>query len=82
MLDRSYLMPAVPKQIIWGEDDIVIPVSHARIAHEAMPDSRLKIFESSGHMPFHDHPEQFVESSSSSSKRRRRPNTTKTSWAR
>lgn len=61
MLDRSYLMRSVPKQIIWGEDDFVIPVSHARIAHEAMPDSRLEIFEGSGHMPFHDHPDRFVE---------------------
>ena len=61
MLDRSYLMPSVPKLIIWGEDDFVIPVSHARIAHDAMPDSRLEIFEGSGHMPFHDHPDRFVE---------------------
>jgi pimeloyl-ACP methyl ester carboxylesterase len=61
MLDRSYLMPSVPKLIIWGEDDMVIPVSHARIAHAAMPDSRLEIFEGSGHMPFRDHPEHFAE---------------------
>ena len=61
MLDRSYLMPGVPIQIIWGEDDMVIPVSHARMAHEAMPDSQLEIFENSGHMPFHDHPDRFVE---------------------
>jgi pimeloyl-ACP methyl ester carboxylesterase len=61
MLDRSYLMPSVPKQIIWGEDDIVIPVSHARMAHSAMPDSRLDIFEGSGHVPFHDHPDRFVD---------------------
>jgi hypothetical protein len=25
-----------------------------------MPDSRLEIFESSGHMPFRDHPDRFV----------------------
>jgi len=61
MLDRSYLMPGVPVQIIWGEDDFVIPVSHARIAHEAMPEAQLEIFEDAGHMPFHDHPDRFVE---------------------
>ena len=60
MLDRAYLMPSIPKQIIWGEDDMVIPVSHARIAHEAMPGSQLEIFERSGHMPFQDHPDRFV----------------------
>jgi pimeloyl-ACP methyl ester carboxylesterase len=60
MLDRAYLMPSIPKQIIWGEDDMVIPVSHARMAHEAMPGSQMEIFEGSGHMPFHDHPDRFV----------------------
>jgi pimeloyl-ACP methyl ester carboxylesterase len=60
MLDRAYLMPSIPKQIIWGEDDMVIPASHARIAHEAMPESRVEIFEDSGHMPFRDHPDRFV----------------------
>jgi pimeloyl-ACP methyl ester carboxylesterase len=61
MLDRSYLMQSMPVQLIWGEEDLVIPVEHARMAHEAMPDSRLEIFEKSGHMPFRDHPDRFVE---------------------
>jgi pimeloyl-ACP methyl ester carboxylesterase len=61
MLDRSYLMQSIPVQVIWGEDDLVIPVSHARIAHAAIPGSRLAIFANSGHMPHHDHPDRFVE---------------------
>ncbi|MDT5260687.1 MAG: hypothetical protein QOD10_5767 [Mycobacterium sp.] len=61
MLDRSYLMESVPKLLIWGQDDPIIPVSHARSAHEAMPGSRLEIFKNSGHMPHHDHPDRFVE---------------------
>jgi pimeloyl-ACP methyl ester carboxylesterase len=61
MLDRSYLMQSIPVQVIWGEDDPVIPVSHARVAHAAIPGSRLEIFENSGHMPHHDHPDRFVE---------------------
>src|ERR1700739_2748888 len=61
MLDRSYLMQSIPVQVIWGKDDLVIPVRHARIAHAAIPGSRLKIFENSGHMPHHDHPDRFVE---------------------
>ena len=39
----------------------MIPVSHAEIAHQAIPGSRLEIFENSGHMPFRDHPARFVE---------------------
>ncbi len=61
MLDRSYLVQTVPVQVIWGEEDPVIPVEHARIAHAAMADSRLEIFEKSGHLPFKDHPNRFVE---------------------
>ncbi len=61
MLDRSYLMQSVPVQVIWGDDDPVIPVQHARIAHAAIADSRLEIFEKSGHLPFKDDPNRFVE---------------------
>lgn len=61
MLDRIHLVQPIPVQVIWGEDDLVIPVSHARTAHAAIPGSRLAIFEKSGHMPFRDHPERFVE---------------------
>jgi hypothetical protein len=39
----------------------VIPVSHARLAHAAMPGSQLEVFEGSGHFPFHDDPDRFVE---------------------
>lgn len=61
MLDRSYLMHGLPVQIIWGEDDLIIPVSHARLAHEQIPGSRLEILENSGHMPHGDHPDRFVQ---------------------
>jgi pimeloyl-ACP methyl ester carboxylesterase len=61
MLDRSYLTQSIAVQLIWGDEDLVIPVSHARKAHAAMPGSRLEIFEKSGHMPYRDHPDRFVE---------------------
>jgi len=61
MLDRSYLVQDVPVQVIWGEDDSVIPVSHAHLAHAAMPGSRLEIFKDCGHTPFHNQPDRFVE---------------------
>ena len=61
MLDRCYLTEAIPVQIIWGTKDAVIPVRHARMAHAAMPGSRLEIFEGSGHFPFHHDPARFIE---------------------
>ena len=61
MLDRCYLTKSVPVQLIWGEEDSVIPVSHALMAHAAMPGSQLEVFGRSGHFPFHDDPDRFVE---------------------
>ena len=61
MLDRCYLTQSVPVQLIWGSCDAVIPVSHAWMAHAAMPGSQLEIFDGSGHFPFHDDPDRFVE---------------------
>jgi pimeloyl-ACP methyl ester carboxylesterase len=61
MLDRCYLTESVPVQLIWGSQDSVIPVSHGRMAHAAMPGSRLEIFDGSGHFPFHDDPDRFIE---------------------
>jgi len=61
MLDRCYLTEAIPVQIVWGAKDVVVPVRHARMAHAAMPGSRLEIFEGAGHFPFHDDPDRFLE---------------------
>jgi pimeloyl-ACP methyl ester carboxylesterase len=58
--DRLYLAAEVPTLIVWGDRDPLIPVSHAYDAHEAMPASRLEIFEGSGHFPHRDSPERFT----------------------
>ena len=51
--DRLYLADEVPTLIVWGDRDQVIPVSHAHVAHELMPGSRLEIVENAGHfLPF------------------------------
>jgi pimeloyl-ACP methyl ester carboxylesterase len=60
MLDRCYLATALPTVIIWGRRDGMIPIRHAHIAHEALPGSRLEIFDRSGHFPHHDEPARFV----------------------
>ena len=58
--DRLYLTSDIPSLIVWGENDRIIPVEHARIAHELMPGSRLEIFAGAGHFPFNDDPERFA----------------------
>jgi pimeloyl-ACP methyl ester carboxylesterase len=60
-LDRIYLLHSVPVQVIWGEDDQVIPLRHGRTIHEAIPGSRLDIFEKAGHMPWLHHADRFVD---------------------
>ncbi|MEU1516029.1 alpha/beta fold hydrolase [Streptomyces sp. NPDC005811] len=60
MLDRCYLTAGMPTMLLWGDRDSVVPVRHAHRAHEAMPGSRLEIFEGAGHFPFHTDPARFL----------------------
>ncbi len=59
--DRLYLTSDIPSLIVWGDQDRIIPVEHARIAHELMPGSRLEIFEGAGHFPFNSEPVRFAK---------------------
>ena len=58
--DRLYLAEGVPVLIIWGRADRMIPVSHGEHAHQAIPGSRLEIFDEAGHMPQLETPARFV----------------------
>ncbi len=58
--DRLYLAAGMPVLIIWGERDPIIPVSHGRDAHRAIPGSRLETFEGVGHLPQLEVPARFV----------------------
>ena len=61
MADRAYLTEAMPMCVIWGDDDRVIPVSHAERAAELAPNARIEILPNAGHFPHKDHPERFVK---------------------
>src|SRR4051794_18140469 len=61
MADRAYLTDAMPMCVIWGEQDRVIPVSHAARAAELAPKARLEIMPNAGHFPHKDHPERFAK---------------------
>lgn len=60
MLDRAYLVEGMPILIVWGEHDAIIPVRHARIAHEMLPGSRLELYPEAGHFPQHQDPARFI----------------------
>jgi pimeloyl-ACP methyl ester carboxylesterase len=57
--DKLYLAEAVPKLIVWGDRDQIIPVRHGIRAHDNLVGSRLAIFEGAGHYPHHDDPIRF-----------------------
>jgi pimeloyl-ACP methyl ester carboxylesterase len=61
MADRAYLTEAVPMCVVWGDEDRVIPVSHAARAAELAPKARVAILPNAGHFPHKDHPDLFVE---------------------
>lgn len=59
-MDRLYLASSMPTLIIWGNQDDIIPVSHAHAASEAIPHCRLVIIEGVGHFPQIEAPERVV----------------------
>lgn len=61
MADRAYLTEAMPMCVIWGADDMVVPVSHAGNARVLAPTARIEIVPNAGHFPHRDHPERFVK---------------------
>ena len=61
MVDRAYLTQAMPMLVVWGADDIVIPVRHAENAARIAPGAVVEVFPNAGHFPHKDHPERFVK---------------------
>ena len=61
MSDRAYLTDAMPMCVIWGDQDRVIPASHAERAADLAPNARVEILPNAGHFPHKDHPERFVK---------------------
>ncbi len=50
----------IPTLIVWGTRDRVIPVAHATAAQQAIPGSRVELFEGAGHFPHLDQPDRFA----------------------
>jgi pimeloyl-ACP methyl ester carboxylesterase len=59
--NRLHLASQKPTLIMWGDRDGIIPVQHAYACHDAMPGSRLEIFEGVGHYPHCEQPARFAE---------------------
>jgi pimeloyl-ACP methyl ester carboxylesterase len=57
---RLYLAARMPTLLVWGARDRVIPSWHAVMAQQAIPGSRVEVFERAGHFPHLDEPDRFV----------------------
>lgn len=55
--NRFHLAAQLPVQVIWGDRDPIIPVSHGHATHEAIPGSRLAIVPGTGHYPHVEDPD-------------------------
>lgn len=49
----------VPTLVIWGNNDRIVPVSAALVHHQRISDSRLEIFNHTGHMIMMERPQRF-----------------------
>lgn len=55
--DRLYLLDTLPTMIVWGERDRLIPLSHGRAAHEAVPHSHFRTLPRAAHFPHLEDPD-------------------------
>ncbi|MDD9857246.1 MAG: alpha/beta fold hydrolase [Gammaproteobacteria bacterium] len=50
-----------PALILAGRHDFVLPPAYAEDLHRALPNSELVMFENSGHFPFIEEPDKFID---------------------
>ncbi|MCW2765870.1 MAG: alpha/beta hydrolase fold protein [Nocardioides sp.] len=61
MADRAYLTEEMPMAVVWGRDDVVLPVRHANNAAAMAPKARVEVIPNAGHFPHKDHPQRFAK---------------------
>jgi len=59
-LDNRIAGIATPTLIVWGEEDVLIPVATGRLMHRLIRNSKLEIIPQCGHLPAFEKPAEFV----------------------
>ncbi len=59
MHDRAYLAQLMPVMVVWGRDDLAIPVRHVESLREVAGE-RVHVLADCGHFPHRDHPDEVV----------------------
>ena len=60
-VQREASLIRMPTLLVWGDEDMHIPISEAFQLRDAIPKSRLIVFRHCGHLPPTEYPEQFIE---------------------
>jgi pimeloyl-ACP methyl ester carboxylesterase len=66
MVQTSENLPKIktilqPTLVLWGEQDLLIPVEHAHHWHEDLPNDTLVILKNMGHVPMEESPKESLE---------------------
>lgn len=60
-LERRLERLNCPTQIIWGENDRLIPPVYGQVLHEKIANSELVMLRGTGHMPMFEQPQEWAE---------------------
>jgi pimeloyl-ACP methyl ester carboxylesterase len=60
-LSEAVAAVKAPALLLWGEEDRLIPVAHARAWADALPQARLVTYPGAGHLVFHERPGAVAE---------------------
>ena len=58
-LESHYARIHLPTLLIWGDRDVVVQTSSARMVQRAIPGAELAIVRGAGHLPYEECPEEF-----------------------
>jgi len=50
-----------PTLLLWGENDLEVPLSDGEWLRDEIPDSRLVVFRNCGHLPHEEFPKPFTD---------------------
>lgn len=60
-IERDLGLVNQPTLILWGEEDVVVPIGHAETLYNSILHSRLVVLKDCGHVPMEEKPESFTE---------------------
>jgi pimeloyl-ACP methyl ester carboxylesterase len=57
---RCVELQRMPIDLIWGENDVVVPLATAEKLQRALPHATLQVIPDCGHLPYEERPAEFL----------------------